>query len=440
MLNKPLLSIGWCLACMVTHSALLSAQVVTEIVDMNTLGAGLLEGPEGVAVDSLGNVYVVGSVSNNLVKITPGGIASELLSHATPGIEFLLPWGVAVDDADNVYASAFGSNRVYKIEAGTPSVILDNVGTGLNGPRGVAVDASGNVFVVGHVSGNLLKVTPGGAVSEVITPNPLGPMSMTTPYGVAVDMAGNAFVACNGSDNVLKVTPGGTVSEIIDSTGAGPGFSLNGAYDVATDSMGNVFVACNGSSNVFRITPVGGITEIMGVCDGLCTGHMVTVDNFDVVYVSGNSSHNVLRRPPGGETSEVISASGDGMTNPLSGAFGVATDTQGNVYVAGKNSDNVFRIDLAPIAFQRGDLNATGNTDVGDAIVVLDYLFNGGPATCLDAMDWNNSESVTLTDAFQMLCYLFCVPNTPPPPDPFGTCGFELDLDALGCDVQPAGC
>ncbi len=70
---------------------------------------------------------------------------------------------------------------------------------------------------------------------------------------VAVDGSGNVYVAGTNSDNVLRVTPGGVITEIIDATGAG--HTLGEAIRAAVDGSGNVYVTGSTSDNVFKVTP-----------------------------------------------------------------------------------------------------------------------------------------------------------------------------------------
>ena len=85
----------------------------------------------------------------------------------------------------------------------------------------------------------------------------------------------------------------------------------------------------------------------------------------------------------------------------------------------------------------RGDGNADGNADISDAIATLQYLFLGGPAGCLRAMEVNSDGRVDLSDAVALLSHLFS--GAPPPAPPFPACG-EAE-ETLPCEkfACPAG-
>jgi len=73
-------------------------------------------------------------------------------------------------------------------------------------------------------------------------------------------------------------------------------------------------------------------------------------------------SDNVFKITPGGTITEIIDGTGDGAGNSLNAPFNVATDSSGNVFVAGKTSDNVFKIEL--------DLGTVGDPIDGTDITI----------------------------------------------------------------------
>ncbi|HIG05739.1 MAG TPA: hypothetical protein EYQ08_08440 [Planctomycetes bacterium] len=92
--------------------------------------------------------------------------------------------------------------------------------------------------------------------------------------------------------------------------------------------------------------------------------------------------------------------------------------------------------DGAPLI--RGDASQDGTLDLADGVGILQYLFIGAAADCLDALDANDSGNVSITDAIRVLCALYCS-GSPPPESPFPGCGFDSTADSLGCLSYP-GC
>jgi len=117
--------------------------------------------PFAVAVDSSGNVYVSDTANNVIRKITVGRVVTTLAG--SPGnaekidgngsdARFWSPQGLTVDSAGNIYVADTGNNAIRKI---TPMGVVTTVDLSanadktlaLNGPGGVAVDNNGNVYV-----------------------------------------------------------------------------------------------------------------------------------------------------------------------------------------------------------------------------------------------------------------------------------------------------
>ena len=218
----------------------------------STIPATGLAGPEGVAVDGAGNVYIAnteggsGGNGNVLLETLSGGSYTQ---STIPATGLMSPIGVAADDSGNVYIANFGGG-------GNGNVLLETLSggsytqstipaTGLAGPIGVAVDGSGNVYIANlnggsGATGNVLKETlSGGSYTQSTIPA----TGLLGPEGVTVDSNGNVYIANtsggSGTGNVLKETlSGGSYTQsTIPATG------LDFPTDVAVDSSGNVYIA-----------------------------------------------------------------------------------------------------------------------------------------------------------------------------------------------------
>src|SRR5580765_8730543 len=109
--------------------------------------------------------------------------------------------GVAVTEscrADIVYVSNWNNSTIDEFDSsGTYLGVFANV----QGPRGVAVDSSGNLYVAAYSSQQILRYTPAG-VASVFTP------FSGHAEGMAFDKSGNLFVADFGANTITKITPG----------------------------------------------------------------------------------------------------------------------------------------------------------------------------------------------------------------------------------------
>ncbi len=101
--------------------------------------------------------------------------------------------------------------------------------------------------------------------------------------------------------------------------------------------------------------------------------------------------------------------------------------------------DAVTIEDISPTEpeFRRGDCNGDGAHDISDGICVLEYLFGPKPVSCIDALDSDDDNRITLGDGIYIFQYLFA--SGAPPLPPFPACGTDPSSDSLGCEAYDCG-
>jgi hypothetical protein len=217
--------------------------------------AAAFSSPSGIAADRFGRVFVADAGNRRIRMFTVGG-----------------------DIATVAGAGDGGGGGVDGLGDGGPATAAN-----LAFPQGVAVDSAGEIFVADTFDGLVRAFTIGGSISVVAgTPGtkgfggdggPADQALLASPSGIAVDASGHIFVADDGANVVREFTVGGTISTIAgtpDKSGyagdGGPASAalLKGPSAVSVDSAGNVFIADTGNGVVRKVAPDGIITTVAG--------------------------------------------------------------------------------------------------------------------------------------------------------------------------------
>ena len=383
--------------------------------------------PQGVAVDSAGNVYVADFRNCTIRKVTPGGVVTTLAGLAGSSgsadstgsdARFEYPYGVAVDSAGNVYVADTSNSTIRKV---TPAGVVTTLaglagssgsanGTGsaarFKNPWGVAVDSAGTVYVADTWNSTIRKVTPGGVVTTLAgLAGTYGSADGTgsaarfdATYGVAVDNAGNLYVA-DGNQAIRKVTPAGLVTTLAgtlsygSANGTGSAARFFKPSGVAVDSAGNVYVADYYNSTIRKVTPGGVVTTLAGVArspgsdDGTGSAarfnypYSVAVSSAGDVYVADTYNHTIRKVTPGGVVTTLAGLAGSYGTDDGTGSdalfnypYGVAVDSAGDVYVADTENHTIRKVTPNSVVTTFAGLAGSYGSDDGTGSAAQFYL------------------------------------------------------------------
>ena len=365
--------------------------------------AARFNNPNGVAVDSTGNILVADWSNHAIRQVTSAGVVTTLAG--SPGVsgadngtgsaaQFNCPSGIAVDSTSNVFVSEFGNSTIRQVtSAGAVTTLAGSLpvagsadGTGsaarFGSPWGVAVDSAGNVFVSDYGNSTIRQVTSAGVVTTLAgspgvsgTNDAIGSAArFNRPCGLAVDSEGDLLVADEYNHAIRKVTPARVVTTVAGSAGTygtNDGLANEARFrnprGIAVDSVGNAFVADSGSCTIRTInlagmvtTPAGNAAIWGGTNDGTGSAARffmpqgLVTGSKDNLFVADTGNSTVRQVTTAGVVTTLAGsalheggADGAGPIAQFNYPAAMAVDNTGNLFVADSGNNTIRRISPA---------------------------------------------------------------------------------------------
>jgi sugar lactone lactonase YvrE len=315
--------------------------------------------------------------------------------------------------------------------AGTGGVGGPAANAQLSGPTGICVDTSLNVYVadafnnrVVRINGNTGILTLAAGNGDAASTGDNGPAvqaSLNSPRGLAVDAAGNLFIVEFRGSRVRRVDAATGIITTVVGTGS-PGFSGDGgpganaaiafAFSIALDPSGNLYIADSGNARVRKVDATTGIiTTVAGngsstpspdgtvaVNAGLATPLAVSVDISGTLAIAESNNARIRLVDP--STGVLSTLAGDGSTAftgdgiPATSAgigkllSNLVTDGMGNVYFPDATG-RIRRVDSAT----RNIVTVAGNGSGAQGI----FASAGGAFSCISTLPGDNGPATSAT-------------------------------------------
>ncbi|MCS6817687.1 MAG: hypothetical protein NZ746_09955 [Blastocatellia bacterium] len=412
---KILALVSGCLMGLSHGGMMLRAQEARLLIIETIAGGGVGEGesalqamlasPSGILLTPEGELLIADTENHRIRKVERAGTIITIVGSGVKGFggddgppdkaQLWSPRGLAFDQNGNLLVVDTANHRIRRIERRENALIITTIaGTGSSGfggdggsaknaqlsnPRGVAVDAAGNIYIADTGNHRIRKVDGSGNISTVAGDGTRGfggdggaatAARLNSPVAVAISPSGDLLIVDAGNHRIRKVS-GGTITTIAGtglpmfSGDGGPAAqaSLNVPMHVVFDNAGNLYVADSGNNRVRKIDPSGVITTVAGSSARGFSGDggsalqarlnmpvALALGDDGTLFIADSGNNRVRAVDPQGVIRTVagggIGDGGDPRQATLNLPYGVAVDKRGRLYIADTEHHRIRRLTL----------------------------------------------------------------------------------------------
>ena len=295
---------------------------------------GQFSNPADVAVDSLGNVWVVDKSLNRVQEFTEKGewLRSAGGAGSTAG-KLSSPSAIDIDPSGHIWVADTANNRV--VEYSAAGAFLETFGSNVNKTKVEAGGSEAEKNFCTAASGNTCQAGVAGSA----------PGQMKAPLGIASPPTGGVWVVDTGNNRLEKFTLAGANSVVIGSNGSGPG-QLKEPSAIAFTSNGWFWVADTGNNRIEEWNAAGGFERAVGK-EGAGDGEFkapvgIAVDATGGIWVGDRKNNRVEEFDEAGNYIGKFGSTGGGTGQfSMSERMGLATDPKGSIWVTDGGHFNV---------------------------------------------------------------------------------------------------
>jgi gliding motility-associated-like protein len=366
---------------------------------------------------------------NNLVTITPATLScsdvgtknitiSAVNTISNPSaVTFGNVVGIVSDPAGNLALSDYYYSNLRYITAGGTTTTMGTPGTPYSGsgypnyayPGAMTIDKAGNIYFASNDDDehDIYKITPSGAVTMIVgeynsnsgtVDGPLTTATFSDIMGITVDASGNLFIT-QDTRGVREISTSGIVTTIAGSKNGYSGFQdgqgsaalFSYPEGIVVDAADNLYVVDGGNFAIRKISSTGYVSTLAGGTYGYADGtgtaakfstmYGIAIDSQGNLYVVDNGTY-IRKITPAGVVTTVAGSANSGLTNgqgtaaTFNQAYALTVDGQGNIYVDDRGNDVIRKItpggNVTTYAGsgQQGDTNGQIITESGNPVSV----------------------------------------------------------------------
>jgi PKD domain len=300
-----------------------------------SFSGGGLNGPQGIAVDGSGSVWIANLGNNSVTKLSSlGAVLSGASGYTGNGLN--IPNAIAIDQSGNAWV-ANGGGSVTKISS-TGAFLSGTTGYtvgGLNQPAAIAIDGLGNAWVANFGANSVTELSGSGTALSGGLGYAGG--ALNHPIGIAVDGSGNAWAANQSGNSVTKLSPSG--SSLSGANGYSGG-GINTPFGVAINATGTAWITNGNNGSLSEISNSGTIlSPPSGYPGGLAAASEgIAIDGASNVWIANQNAISVTALSNGGALLPGPSIYSAGTLNS---PRGIAIDGAGNAWVTNNGNNTV---------------------------------------------------------------------------------------------------
>jgi len=318
-----------------------------------------------------GYIYTVAGGNSDLNSLVDGD------NGPATSAKLRNPHGVAVDAAGNLYIAQLENGRIRKVDInGTITTLVV-----ANQPTGIRLDSTtGNLYFSDSGNYVIRKVTTDGGSTTVAgsgicgysgDSGPATSAKLCAAQGVAVDATGNLYIADSGNYRIRKVAANGIITTVAGNGVAGysgdnglaTSAQINFPYDIEVDGAGNLYIADHNNNRIRKVAANGIITTVAGNGvagytgdNGLATSAQidtpssVAVDGAGNLYVAEGlnirkvAANGIITTVAGNGIAGYFGDNGPATSASLNVPYGVAFDAAGNIYISDTGNNRVRKV------------------------------------------------------------------------------------------------